>query len=195
MFHGQFESLSLIESITPTVTTKPIAWGMCTSTPETYFFISNFHDMKVEDPDVKSFCARIAHLHLKSADLFEMSVRMTPEERFGFHMTTYFGIIPQDNHWCESWEAFYIQGLHPILALEESIRGPSEEMRDLAKQLIEKVIPRLLRPLDTGGRTIRPTLVHGDLHFQNAGTDRVTELPVIFDACSFWSHNECKHFN
>lgn len=56
----------------------------------------------------------------------------------------------------------------------------------------EKVILRLLRPLETGGRSIRPTLIHGDLWHGNAETDAETGQPIIFDAASFYAHNECK---
>ena len=40
-----------------------------------------------------------------------------------------------------------------------------------------KVIPRLLRPLETGGRQIKPSLVHGDLYSGNVSVDAVTGGP------------------
>ena len=65
-------------------------------------------------------------------------------------------------------------------------------MQQLSERLISKVIPRLLRPLETGGRQIQPRLVHGDLWDGNTSTDIATDMPVIFDAASFYAHNECK---
>ena len=50
-----------------------------------------------------------------------------------------------------------------MLQLEEESQGPSQELNELYVAIYEKVIPRLLRPLETGGRQIEPCLVHGDL--------------------------------
>jgi protein-ribulosamine 3-kinase len=41
------------------------------------------------------------------------------------------------------------------------------------------VTPRLCRPLETGGRSIRPHLIHGDLWDGNASFVKITGLPVI----------------
>lgn len=185
--------MSLIYSLDSEFVVKPIAWGPCASDPDTYFFISEFRNMSEAPPDVKSFCAKIANLHLKSAAMFEQrSCNPPPEGRYGFHMPTHLGWRPQDNRWCNSWEDFYIQGIRSVLALEEEVHGPSAVISMLSHQLIEKVIPRLLRPLETGGRTIRPTLLHGDLHARNVRMEYGTNQPIIFDAGSFWAHNECK---
>ena len=68
---------------------------------------------------------------------------------------------------------------------------PSKELGDLSPDLFEKVIPRLLRPLETDGNSITPVLVHGDLWCGNAAVDRETDAPLIFDPSSFYAHNEC----
>jgi len=57
--------------------------------------------------------------------------------------------------------------------------------------LFDKVIPRLLRPLETNGRTVKPCLVHGDLWYGNAGVNAGTNASLVFDACCFYAHNEC----
>ena len=58
--------------------------------------------------------------------------------------------------------------------------------------LFDKVIPRLLRPLESNGRKILPSLVHGDLWYGNAGIiDEGTEEGIVYDPASFWAHNEC----
>ena len=62
----------------------------------------------------------------------------------------------------------------------------------LAEAIITKVIPRLLRPLETGGRQIRPVLVHSDLWDGNASTNRLSGMPVVFDAACIYGHNERK---
>jgi len=58
--------------------------------------------------------------------------------------------------------------------------------------MLGKVIPRLLRPMETGGRSIKPALVHGDLWCGNAAVDTQTDRPLIYDPASFYAHNECK---
>ena len=58
--------------------------------------------------------------------------------------------------------------------------------------LFDKVIPLLLRPLENDGRSVKPCLVHGDLWFANSGIDITTNKSLVFDACSFDAHNECK---
>ncbi|XMA09023.1 hypothetical protein WAI453_001814 [Rhynchosporium graminicola] len=57
-------------------------------------------------------------------------------------------------------------------------------------QMFPKVIPRLLRPLETEGRTVVPRLVHGDLWDGNASVDVSTGSPLIFDATPLYAHNE-----
>ena len=101
------------------------------------------------------------------------------------------GPLPQDNRWCDTWEDFFTQGMKRMLELESNAQGPSQELDELVSQLYDKVIPRLLRPMAVLG-SIKPTLVHGDLWYGNCCTDGQSGRPVIFDACVFWGHNECK---
>ncbi len=58
--------------------------------------------------------------------------------------------------------------------------------------ILDKVIPRLLRPLETEGRNIQPRIVHGDMWDGNTSVDATTDKPVIFDASGMYAHNECK---
>ncbi|KAL6714824.1 hypothetical protein ACLMJK_007084 [Lecanora helva] len=78
-----------------------------------------------------------------------------------------------------------------MLDLEEQAQGPQpEEMKIIVQSLFDKVIPRLLRPLETGGRSVIPSLVHGDFWHGNTSTDVETGEPLVFDASAFWGHNE-----
>ncbi|OBT74195.1 hypothetical protein VF21_07029 [Pseudogymnoascus sp. 05NY08] len=77
-----------------------------------------------------------------------------------------------------------------MLMLEEKSHGQDPELTELSKALFEKVIPRMMRPLETGGRTIEPCLVHSDIWLGNVKPDAETEEPIIFDSCAFWGHNE-----
>ena len=138
--------------------------------------------MTEELPDLESFTESVARLHLNS---------ISPNGKYGFHVTTYMGPLPQDNTWCDTWEEFFIRGMKRMLMLEEEAQGPNEELKELSAEMYAKVIPRLLRPL-TVLNSIKPVLIHGDLWYGNCCTDNVTDMPIVFDACAFWAHNECK---
>jgi fructosamine-3-kinase len=71
-------------------------------------------------------------------------------------------------------------------------KGPDPELDALLPVLFGNIIPRLLRPLEANGRSIKPSLVHGDLWYANSGLDSDTGGSIVFDACCFYAHNECK---
>lgn len=112
--------------------------------------------------------------------------------RFGFPVTTYQGRLAQDTTECDTWEECFTRNLKLMFDHELKAQGHEEEFARLRDLTITKVLPRLLRPLETGGRKIDPCLVHGDLWDGNTGTDAATDEPRIFDACSLYAHNECR---
>ena len=141
--------------------------------------------MDQEIPEKDAFTTMLADFHLASR-------AMSPNGKFGFHCTTYNGNLAQDNTWTDTWEEYYKNNIVRMLQLEEEARGPSEELKELSEQLLEKVIPRLLRPLETGPITLEPCLIHGDLWYGNTATNLDTGEPITFDASAFWGHNECE---
>ncbi|KAL1880561.1 hypothetical protein VTK73DRAFT_5574 [Phialemonium thermophilum] len=178
---GEFEATAAIHSATPDFCPKPIACGTFQDEPDTHFYICKFYNFTEGLPEPQSFCANLARLHSHT----------NPSGQFGFHCTTYNGDLPQDNTWNDSWESFFANGLRHILKIREERAGPCPELDALLPGLFEKVIPRLLRPLETGGRKVKPSLVHGDLWCGNAAiVDENTEEGIIFDPASFWAHNE-----
>ncbi|KAG7118606.1 Ketosamine-3-kinase like protein [Verticillium longisporum] len=72
----------------------------------------------------------------------------------------------------------------------KAAQGPNQDILGLMEPFFSNVIPRLLRPLETDGRSITPSLIHGDLWHGNVATDADTQEPVIFDAASSHAHNE-----
>ena len=131
--------------------------------------------------DISKFCEKVALLHKNS---------VSPNGRFGFHATTHHGKLPQYNEWNDSWEDFFSDALSKMLEIEIATQGPSKEIDQLSGPLFEKVIPRLLRPLETDGHSVKPSLIHGDLWYGNASTDRDSQEPMVYDACCFYAHNE-----
>ena len=148
---GEYESMQSIYAVTPTFVPKPIAWGTFQSNDNLHFFLCDFHDMDLELPDVDRFTARLAELHRNST---------SPNGQFGYHLTTYNGILPQDNTWTKTWEEYFANNFKRMVELEEAAQGPpSEEQKLLVSSMLEKVIPRLLRPLETEGRRVKPCLI------------------------------------
>ncbi|KAI6756695.1 hypothetical protein HG530_011293 [Fusarium avenaceum] len=160
---------------------RPIACGTYQTISDTHFFLCEFREMTEDMPDPHKFAALLSRLHQKS---------VSPTGKFGFHVTNYAGNLPQFVAWEDSWETFFAKSMRQALDLEIESKGPSEELEILSQALFEKVIPRLLRPLESGGRTVKPSLVHGDLWYANSGIDVDNDQPLVFDACCFFAHNE-----
>lgn len=66
--------------------------------------------------------------------------------------------------------------MQAMYEFEKQTQGEDEELDNLFDALCKEVIPRLLRPLETGGRSIKPCLVHSDLWPGNC----------MFDSCAYW---------
>ncbi|KAK5635617.1 hypothetical protein RRF57_011329 [Xylaria bambusicola] len=174
MVRGEFESMMALNSVLP-------EFGTYATVPDTHFFVCEFREMTNDMPEPHKFAALLSTVHQRS---------VSPTGKFGFHITTYAGNLPLFVSWEESWEAFFAKSMRQALDLEVERKGPSEELDILSQALFDKVIPRLLRPLESEGRTVKPSLVHGDLWYANAGIDVSTDQPLVFDACCFFAHNE-----
>lgn len=163
MMEGEFKSMKVIHAVTPEFSPKPLAWGTLKSDPDQHFFLSEFHEMDPElrdavSPEGNAFVSSLAKLHMTS---------VSPNGKFGFDVTTYNGNIPQDVRWTDTWEECFANGTRKDFELEREARGPSQELDELLGPLFEKVIPRLLQPLETFGRKLKPSFVHGDLWYGN----------------------------
>ena len=183
MLNSEHESMKVIHSVTPDFIPKPMTRGKYDSIPDTYFILSEYRDMRPDMPDPDKFAARLSALHQDSA---------SPTGKFGFHVKTFAGNLPQYTDWEDSWEAFFTKSMRQALDLEIKAKGYDPEFDVLIPTLFDTVIPRLLRPLESDGRRVKPSLVHGDLWFANSGIDADSDKPLIFDACCFYAHNECK---
>ncbi|KAF5613267.1 uncharacterized protein FSUBG_997 [Fusarium subglutinans] len=181
MAKGEFHSMSAIHEVLPEFVPKPIACGTYETIPDTHFFLCEFREMKEDMPGPDEFASRLSKMHQKS---------VSSTGKFGFHITTYAGNLPQYVAWEDSWETFFAKSMRQALDLEIDVKGNSDELEVLSEALFEKVIPRLLRPLESDGRTVKPSLIHGDLWHANTGIDAESNQPLIFDACCFFAHHE-----
>ena len=136
--------------------------------------------------DIQTFTAKVAELHTKG---------VSPNGKYGFSVPTFMGQMPQYTAWTDSWEDFFSMSMQQLMAIIEESQGPDVELKTLLGQTISKVIPRLLRPLETGGRQIKPCLVHGDLYSGNASVNAATGGPILYDAACLYAHNECESYS
>ncbi|KAI5860486.1 Fructosamine kinase-domain-containing protein [Durotheca rogersii] len=162
---------------------------------ETHFLLCEFRPLTGEVPAAAPFAARIAALHRAGAAKGSSGgeregVGESRRGRFGSDIPTFHGNVHVDHGWSDSWEEYFARTTRVLLEMERAARGSDDEIERLAPLFFAKVVPRLLRPLETCGHVLRPTLVHGDLWDGNAGVDARTGAPVVFDAASFYAHNE-----
>ncbi|KAI4705142.1 hypothetical protein J4E81_000021 [Alternaria sp. BMP 2799] len=140
--------------------------------------------MMEEKLDPSTFVDIITGVH-------KASMGKSPLGKYGFHIPTHLAHVPNDNTWEDSWEVWYNRAMQTMYDLEKSKYGVDEELEVIFEALRSKVIPRLLRPLETGGRSIEPCLLHSDLWPGNCMLEKETGKIIIFDSCAFWGHNEC----
>ena len=181
IFQGTYESERLFSQYLPDNVPKPITWGNYESDAQTWFYLCNFHDMVDRVPAIEQFVSIVARVHKDS---------MGKESRYGFHVPTHLANIPNDNTWQDSWEAFFRQLMIRMFGKGVGAQTHDKAYEDLKQEILKKVIPRLLRPLETGGRSIKPCLIHSDLWPGNCMPDADTDRIMIFDSCAYWGHNE-----
>uniref|UniRef100_A0A672M425 protein-ribulosamine 3-kinase n=1 Tax=Sinocyclocheilus grahami TaxID=75366 RepID=A0A672M425_SINGR len=102
--------------------------------------------------------------------------------KFGFHVATCCGYIPQVNDWQDDWVSFFAQQrLQYQLSLVEQSYG-DREARELWAKLQLK-IHQLFTDVE-----VVPALLHGDLWGGNVA--ECSDGPIIFDPASFYGHSE-----
>ena len=184
MCEAEYEGVADLYKVSPEFVPRPVGWGTYKRDANAHFYLAEFVDMIEEHPDMAQFCSALAKLH---KDSMKMS-----DGRFGFRVVTYSGSMHQAVEWTSSWEELWIHCIKVYAAQEHEVHGPSEEMDKLLDVYYEKVCPRLLRPLQTGGRMIKPVLIHGDIWYGNIAINAETGDPITFDPSVFWAHNECE---
>lgn len=181
MIVGEYESLKAIRGVFPRIVPEPYAWGKYDGS-ETYFLLTEFRKVGEQPPYSANFTKRLADMHRES---------QSPTGKFGFHVTTCHATLRQiTDCWEESWAVLFRKQLAHMIELDEDKNGEWPAFKMVCQLILDKVIPRLLEPLQANGRSIKPCLVHGDLWDENTATDTVTGEPFIFDAGSFYAHNE-----
>jgi len=183
MSEGQFESDKAIHAVSPSFCPKPHAWDQYRAAgPPTYFLLADFREIGQQPPEPTRFTSHLAEFHQKS---------VSPTGKFGFHTTTCHGKAAQLTVcWEDSWEALYRKQLAHVFEMDKRKHAHWPEFEFRKQLVLDKCIPRLLGPLQSDGRSIKPCLVHGNIWDQNTATDMKTEEPFVFDGSAFYEHNE-----
>ena len=167
----------------PEIVANPAARGQYhDGESHVYFFLSDFHDMDFSTPpDPNSFASKLAELHQKGT---------SPKGMFGFGTSTVYGRLERTVTWERSWAKSFEHQLNDVIKYDNEANDPWPEYDAACKQVLDVVIPRLLGALQSDGRDITPTLIHGNLWEQNVGIDKETGRTIIFDPGSTYAHNE-----
>lgn len=181
MAQGEYESQKALSQSIPSNISPALAYGPLELEPEKAFFLTKYHDLHPRIIDPAQLASILKQLHSNSS---------SPTGKFGFPVTTFKGYITVDNRWTDTWEEWFARQFRDEIAWEQSIRGVHDEFNTVAEEFFEKVIPRLLRPLQTEGRSISPVLVHGDLWHGNIEFDVDSQVPILFDSCCVYGHSE-----
>ncbi|KAI1258635.1 Fructosamine kinase-domain-containing protein [Xylariaceae sp. FL1019] len=181
---AHYTSESSMYSFIPENVPRPLAFVTHESNPNRHSFLMEFVDMIDELPTPEPFMATVAALHRRSAG-------KSPTGKFGFPVTTKFGHLTTPNTWDESWEVVWAQHMTNAFDREVQERGARTAEEDgLVDFYLKQAIPRYIRPLETDGRSIPPTLVHTNVWAGNVKHMLDNETVCLFDANAIWGHNE-----
>ena len=185
LMEGEFHAISALHTVDHLFAPEPHAWGRLSgpSGLETsyFFLLLQYIDMSDRFPDPNQLCRRLAQLHRNS---------VSPTGKFGFHINTCQGRTQQSLGWESSWAVLFTKMLKHVAHEDDETNGHWEALGQLESRIFSHVIPRLLGALERDGRSIKPCLIHGDLWEGNTGTAFDTGNIYIFDAASFYAHNE-----
>ncbi|KAM0280148.1 hypothetical protein ACHAQH_004220 [Verticillium albo-atrum] len=156
MAQGEYESQAALHRYLPQNVCPALGWGTLESDPTRAFFLTQYHDLRpgLVSPENLAPIMQKTKMH---------STSFSPNCKFGFPVPTFKGYTPIDNTWYDTWEEYFARMFKKDIIWEQSVRGPGPEFDKVAEEFFAKVVPRLLRPLQTGGRSIDPVLAHGDL--------------------------------
>jgi len=118
-----------------------------------HFFVGEFHDLDLATaPDPVELVGKLVNLHLNGA---------VPGGKYGWDVPTGFASMQRTAQWDDTWVKGFTRQLQDVINMDNNTNGRDPRLDAARKQLIEAVIPRLLGALESDGRSIEPTLVHG----------------------------------
>jgi protein-ribulosamine 3-kinase len=183
MMRGEYTSVMEITKVLPDLMPAPYGWGKYKHGDRpTYFYLSEFVDMDVTTvPEPIEFTQKVAELHRKLT---------SANGKFGFHVTTCDGKCAHVVEWEDEWAVFFVKLIRGVAKLDSETNGSWPKLELALDHVLNKVVPRLIGALQSEGQKIVPSLIHGDLWEGNVGANMETGNIVLFDAGSYYAHNE-----
>ncbi|KAL8831705.1 MAG: hypothetical protein Q9191_000715 [Dirinaria sp. TL-2023a] len=182
MLEGEFHSMFEIYKAVPSLVPRPYGYGrFWQDNAITYFLLSDFIEMSEGLPDHVELSKCVASLHCRS---------QSPTGKFGFFTTTCHGKICQQVAWDSNWTSFYTKLLGDALQKDLETNGRWPVLEEVSSRTLYKVIPRLIGALESGGRSVRPALIHADLWEGNIATEKGTGKIFLIDAGAYYAHSE-----
>ena len=179
---GEFASSTEIYRLMPTFIPKPVACGkLQQSTIDTTFFLCEHGRIQMAPIDTLLFTSYLADLHRRGT---------SDSGLFGFPVVTGNGGVFQNVPMQLNWGAYFGSLLKCIQIHDTAVNGQWNELDHLIEKTISDVIPKLLGPLQTNGRSLTPCLIHGNIHGGNLGKDSNTGAYMVWDASCLYAHNE-----
>ena len=134
MVEVEYKSQKASAAIIPDNVVITMAWGMFEADKSKSFFITHFSDLRDDPPPTVQYLAILNKLH-------QMSV--SPNGKFGFHVTRYSGPPRIVNDWTGSWEEYFARQFPSDVSFVQSVCGEDAELADLTEAFIEKVVALL----------------------------------------------------
>lgn len=176
---GEYLSMLSIFNTVPSLVPQPRGYGKCLDSDGFYFFC-DYKEIDHRAPDPTRLGKRLSELHLKSRG-------KSPNGKFGSGHVPYDGKLPLLGEWDASWLSYFTKLMRRSYDHDLRASGHWEELDDVMQTVFNKLIPRLLGPLEGN---IQPCLIHGDLWEQNIGTEVKSNEIYIIDAAAYFAHNE-----
>ncbi|KAK1829369.1 protein-ribulosamine 3-kinase, chloroplastic [Podospora conica] len=184
MVKSEFKGMKMLRAAWGSeLVAEPVGYGEYKKGKGVWFFICHYYELSGGLPDVKTFPALIAKMHNRPD-------AQSRTGEFGLGFSTYGGRNLHRFPFAKTWKDCFYGGLALTFEMEKETHGPDAELDRLREGILNQVVPRLLGPLETEGRTITPVLIHGDLWDGNASVNADTGKPIIFDATPLYAHNE-----
>ena len=145
-----------------------------------YFIVCDFVHCSPNLPSPAGLSMQLARIHQVSE----------PTDKFGCdeprHQAGICFAPALYSRWADCFSSLITAFLNEDIAVNE--KWPAYEA--VFEVLICRTIPRLLLPLQTHGRRIIPTLVHGNLSAKHIGIRFSDGMPVLFSPYAIYAHRE-----
>ncbi|KAJ2898141.1 hypothetical protein MKZ38_004141 [Zalerion maritima] len=185
---GGFEAARILGERDASIIPRCVGWGKMLNNGGQgggrCFIVSKFYELVPVCPEPEVLAMKLARMH---------EAREGEEGRggrFGFGTGTFVGSVRQQVGWCDDWEEFFGGKLSAAVeACRKNVAFGWESVSEMLPVVLERVVPRLLRPLESHGRAIRSVFLVGNFRTAWEVEGDLDDI-VVLEPAGFWGHNE-----